>query len=97
MKTALLIGDNTADRENIRERLGLQGYEAVFASDNKSGIAFAKEKKPDIILFDVMMPEMKRYEILNELKTDSETFAIPFMPLTTRVERRNRNRAAYGR
>ena len=58
MKTVLLIEDSTDIRENVCEMLWLAGYEAIFAVDGTAGLALAIEKRPDIILCDIMMPEM---------------------------------------
>ena len=87
MKIILLIEDNTDIRENTCELLELEGYDVLFAVNGKIGIALAKEKKPDIILCDIMMPEMDGYEVFNGLKDDIETADIPFIFLTASVEK----------
>jgi len=94
MKTILLIEDNTAIRENTCELLELEGYKVIFASNGKIGIALAKEKKPDIILCDIWMPETDGYEVFNQLNSDTETAHIPFIFLTASVEK-NEIEAGY--
>jgi CheY-like chemotaxis protein len=88
MKTILLIEDNTDIRENTCELLELEGYEVIFAANGKTGLALAKEKKPDIILCDIWMPETDGYEVFNGLSSDAETAIIPFIFLTASVEKK---------
>ena len=85
MKTVLLIEDNTCIRENVSEMLELGGYEAITAQDGKVGLALAKERRPDIILCDILMPEANGYEVFNGLKDDSDTAGIPFVFITASV------------
>ena len=88
MKTILLIEDNNDIRENTCELLELEGYEVIFAVNGKIGLALAKEKKPDIILCDIWMPETDGYEVFNGLSSDAETANIPFIFLTASVEKK---------
>ncbi len=85
MKTVLLIEDNTDIRENVCEMLGLGGYKAIFAVNGKAGLALAKEEIPDIILCDIIMPEMNGYDVFNGLKGDAATSEIPFVFITASV------------
>jgi len=82
MKTVLIVEDNTTLRENISEILALKGYNILTALDGKTGLAMAKEKKPDIILCDVLMPEMDGYNAFNSLKDSPYTMNIPFIFIT---------------
>jgi CheY-like chemotaxis protein len=88
MKTVLLIEDNNNIRENTCELLELEGYEVIIAANGKTGLALAKEKKPDIILCDIWMPEKDGYEVFNGLNSDAETAGIPFIFLTGSVEKK---------
>jgi CheY-like chemotaxis protein len=88
MKTVLLIEDSTDIRENVCEMLWLAGYEAIFAVDGTAGLALAIEKRPDIILCDIMMPEMNGYEVFEGLKDDAGTIDIPFVFITASVEKK---------
>ena len=87
MKTILLIEDNHDIRENTNEMLELEGYEVLVAMNGKTGLALAKEKIPDLILCDIMMPEANGYEVLNGLKNDHSTVNIPFIFLTASAEK----------
>jgi len=88
MKIILLIEDNNDIRENTCEMLELAGYEIISAANGKNGVALAKEKKPDMILCDIMMPEMDGYEVFNGLRNDIKTVHIPFIFLTASAEKK---------
>jgi CheY-like chemotaxis protein len=88
MKRILLIEDNNDIRENACELLELEGYKVIQAANGRSGLILAREHLPDIILCDVMMPEADGYEVFNGLKTDPLTAAIPFVFLTSSVEKK---------
>lgn len=86
-KKILIIEDNNDIRENIVEILGLAGY-TVYAADNgKAGIDLATKHMPDIILCDIMMPELDGYGVLYLLNKKPETATIPFIFLTAKAER----------
>ena len=87
MKQILFIEDNYEIRENTTELLELAGYTVVTAVNGKEGVALAKEKTPDLILCDIMMPELNGYEVFEELKKDSSTSCIPFVFVTASAER----------
>lgn len=88
MKTVLIIEDNLEIRENTAEILELEGYNVITASGGKIGQTLAKEKQPDIILCDVMMPEVDGYEVIKKLKQDTDTANIPFIFVSASVERK---------
>ena len=85
-KKVLIIEDNLDIRENIVEILELSGY-MVYATDNgEMGIALALQNLPDIILCDIMMPEMDGYGVLALLNNQPQMMAIPFVFLTAKSE-----------
>lgn len=86
-KKILLIEDNEAMRENIAEILSLAHYNVVTAVHGKEGVAFAETEKPDLIICDIMMPELDGYGVLHMLSRNSETASIPFIFLTAKAER----------
>lgn len=88
MKTILIIEDNDEIRENVVEMLELEGYSVLHAINGKSGLALAREKRPDIILCDIQMPDENGYQVFNGLKNDSETADIPFIFLTASAEKK---------
>ena len=85
--TILVIEDNEEMCENIEEILELSGYEVLSAHNGKSGAKLAIEKKPDLIICDVMMPVMDGYETLYILNQNEKTAGIPFVFLTAKSEK----------
>lgn len=86
MKRILLIEDDRALRENTAELLELSDYEVTTAPNGKLGIAAAKENLPDIIVCDIMMPEIDGYGVLENLSADEKTKHIPFIFLSAKTE-----------
>ncbi len=82
----LVIEDNTEMRENISEMLELANYDVRTAENGKLGVAATKEFKPELILCDVMMPELDGYGVLHMLGNDPTTMGIPFVFLTAKTE-----------
>lgn len=87
MKTILIIEDNTEIRENIGEILELADYRPLLADNGKTGIERAISEKPDLILCDIMMPELDGYGVLHILSAKASTASIPFIFLTAKAER----------
>lgn len=89
MKTILVIEDQPDMRTNIATILSMEGYEVLTAEHGKEGLATAKEDKPDLILCDVMMPEMDGYGVLEGLREDRTVAGTPFIFLTAKGEKRD--------
>lgn len=87
MKKILLIEDNLDMRENTVEILQFAGYQVEAAVDGKEGVAAARAHRPDLILCDIMMPEMDGYGVLFLLNRDPLTAGIPFIFLTAKADR----------
>lgn len=87
MKNLLVIDDNTELRENTAEILSLAGYQVYTAENGKKGVEIALEKKPDLIVCDIMMPELDGYGVLHLVKKNAGTEQIPFIFLTAKTER----------
>jgi CheY-like chemotaxis protein len=87
MKTALIIEDNSDILENIEEILMLAGFKVITAINGKEGVTTALSKNPDVILCDIMMPEMNGYEVLTALKENGATAGIPFIYVTASAEK----------
>ncbi len=86
MKTILLIEDDKALRENTKELLELSDFKVIVAANGRIGISLAKERMPDIIVCDIMMPEIDGYGVLQELSSNEATNQIPFIFLTAKTE-----------
>jgi DNA-binding response OmpR family regulator len=87
MKSVLVIDDNTDIRENTAEILELAGYKTFTAENGKKGVELAQKEKPDLIVCDIMMPELDGYGVLHLLRKNEETERIPFVFLTAKTER----------
>lgn len=87
MRSLLIIDDHNEIRENIAEILGLAGYKALTAENGKKGVEVAIRERPDMIICDIMMPELDGYGVLHLLKNNPETASIPFIFLTAKTER----------
>jgi len=87
MKHLLLIEDNIEIRENTTEILELAGYTVSTAENGKKGIELAMEKKPDLIICDVMMPVLDGYGVLHLIHKNPELSSTPFIFLTAKAER----------
>ncbi len=89
MKKILVIEDNFEVRDNLVEILELSGYDVADAENGKVGVRKAKEFKPDLILCDVMMPELDGFGTLRILESQPETADIPFIFLTAKAEKQD--------
>lgn len=87
MKKILLIEDDRVMRENTAEMLELADYEVITAENGKYGVELAKTQSPDLIICDVMMPELDGHGVLYLLSKDPQTASIPFIFLTAKTER----------
>lgn len=87
MQKILIIDDNKEIRENIAEILTLSGYDALTAENGKKGVEIALKEKPDIIVCDVMMPDLDGYGVLHLLRKNPKTEMVPFIFLTAKTER----------
>ncbi len=87
MKKVLLIEDNNEIRENTAEILSLADYDVITAENGKIGVELAQGQDPDLIICDIMMPELDGYGVLHILSKKPETASIPFIFLTAKTEK----------
>jgi CheY-like chemotaxis protein len=87
MKSVLVIDDNADIRENTAEILDLAGYKTFTAENGKKGVELALQEKPDVIVCDIMMPELDGYGVLHLIRKNAATENIPFVFLTAKTER----------
>lgn len=89
----LVIEDSREIMENIIEILTLREFDVLYALDGKSGIEIAINNKPDIILCDILMPEMNGYDVLKSVKQYPELSSTPFILMSSQSDSRNLLRA----
>ena len=89
MKKVLLIEDDVVLRENTAELLELSGYNVETASNGRAGVEVAKKYQPNIIVCDIMMPELDGYGVLDNLSKNNDTKYIPFIFLSAKTERQD--------
>jgi len=81
-KVILLVEDDEFLAELYGTKLSLEGYEVVLASDGEKGLKLIKEKKPQLILLDIILPKIDGFEILKTIKADKALKNIPVILLT---------------
>jgi CheY-like chemotaxis protein len=92
-KRILVVDDEARVREMIDFRLRLFGYEVLHAEDGKEALAIASKEKPDLVLLDVMMPELDGFQVCKRLKQHEKTRDIPVVMLTAKAEAKDVTRA----
>jgi two-component system sensor kinase len=92
MVKILIIEDETNIRENLEAILQLEDFETLAADNGRLGVELALQEQPDLILCDVMMPQLDGYGVLKALKDEPKTALIPLIFLTARSERNDLRR-----
>jgi len=82
MKKILIIDDNDHNRLLVKMILEKKGYTVLEAGSGHAGVSIAKEKKPNLIILDIMMPELDGWEVIRILKQSRETDKIPVVVFT---------------
>ena len=87
MKKILIIEDEPEMRRNLTTILRLEKFHPLSAENGRVGIELAKQARPDLILCDVMMPELDGYGVIAALRAEPATRAVPFIFLTAKGEK----------
>lgn len=87
MPKILIIEDDESIRENVVLLLETEGYEVVEAQNGKLGLEMALTSQPDLIICDIMMPELDGYEVAAAIRKSDELKMVRFIFLTAKVER----------
>jgi len=87
MKRILVIEDQPLMRRNLLIILGREGFQPEGAPNGRIGLEMARANPPDLILCDIMMPELDGYSVLERLRADRLTADVPFIFLTAKGER----------
>jgi len=81
-KKILFIEDESALHKTFDEILRQEGYELISALDGELGLNLARHHQPDLIILDLILPKKSGFEVLSELKKDTQTKDIPIIVLT---------------
>jgi DNA-binding response OmpR family regulator len=92
MTQVLVIDDEAPIRLLCRVNLEAEGMKVIEAADGRTGLEQARERKPDVVLLDVMMPGLDGWRVAERLLEDERTNEIPIIFLTARAEFRDRAR-----
>lgn len=85
MTTILIIEDEVQTKKVLLDSLRFEGFTAIAADNGKAGLDLATKHRPNLIVCDIMMPEMDGYEVLSALREQRSTTAIPIIFLTAKV------------
>jgi CheY-like chemotaxis protein len=83
----LLVDDSKTLLQENERALHKAGYEVFCAGDGEEALKLAHDRKPDLILLDMILPKMSGPEVLSQLKTDASTAAIPVVVLSSLTEK----------
>lgn len=88
--TVLVVEDEPDVVDLLRYNLTRAGFEVVIATSGDQGLNLARERRPDLIVLDLMLPGMNGHEVCRALKSDTNTDAIPVVMLTAKGETHER-------
>lgn len=83
-KRILLIDDHQTVFRLLEAIVRIKGYQLLYAENGQQGIAMARKEQPDLVLLDVMMPDIDGFKVCQYLKENRDTMAIPVVFLTAR-------------
>jgi len=90
MKTILVVEDTEAVKNEISDILQIEGYNVITAIDGIRGLSVIKTQKPDLIITDILMPNLDGYEFVEKLNKMEDTKNIPKVFLTAKAEKFNK-------
>ena len=91
-KTILIVEDNIKNLRLVNDIMESQGYQTLQASGGYEGIELARQKKPDLIIMDIQMPDIDGIQVTRMLKHERETSAIPIIALTAMAMKGDREK-----
>ena len=92
MTKILVIEDEQLIRNSVVEQLKAEGFETIEAENGRVGLTWAREHKPDLIICDVVMPEVDGYQVLSSLRQEPATALMPFVFITSLTDRADMRR-----
>lgn len=84
MPLILVVDDESSILELLKFNLAKEGYQVILASDGQQALKYARAEKPDLIILDIMLPEMDGYDVCRALKAGRDTAGIPIIMLSAR-------------
>ncbi len=87
MKRILVIEDQAPMRRNLALLLEMEGFTVLTAADGRAGLELARAEKPDLVVCDVMMPELDGHGVVQSLRAEPATAHIPFVFLTAKGDK----------
>lgn len=90
MNTILVVDDTPSELELISRYLRDNGYTVIAAKDGKEALNRAKQSKPDVVVTDVVMPNMSGFELCRSLKQDPETEKLPIVICSSKNQQLDR-------
>lgn len=85
-KRVVCVEDEPEMIDLIRLILSRKGFEVLGANGGKEGLVMIKEQKPDLVLLDLMMPDLDGWEVYQQMKADKETTDIPVIVVTAKAQ-----------
>src|SRR5881397_1881006 len=82
----LLVDDDEEIRASLRRSLALEGYKIAQAADGSEALRLAREAPPDLVVLDVMLPEVDGLEVCRRLRRDTSTASVPIIMLTAKSD-----------
>ena len=93
MRRLLVIDDHDDIRENIAEILALAGYEVFTAPNGKRGVEIALKEKPELVICDIMMPELDGYATTEAIRNMPQFADLPIITVTAKAMKGDREKA----
>ena len=82
----LIVEDDPVILRLLEVNFELEGYDVLLAHDGAEGIALARQERPDLVISDIMMPNVSGIELVEALKADEATAAIPIILLSAKAQ-----------
>lgn len=91
-RTLLLVEDEAPLRANLQRFLTAEGYAVITAADGAEGLRLAREMRPDLVICDIVMPQVDGYHVLAALRADPQTARLPLIFISASADRDDRLR-----
>jgi two-component system cell cycle response regulator DivK len=85
MSVILIVEDNEKNMKLVRDVLRFKGYETIEAVNGTDGVRLTKERKPDLVLMDIQLPDIDGITALGQIRADAETRSIPVLAVSASV------------